>query len=234
MYKKMIGTQFDLTPLKEPLGFIKILEWVFAIFAFGTSGGYTGDAVVNLACNDSSSNATLEFTFSYPFRLNEIPLYKGGILCNKSVNATYLIGDYSSSVEFFVSIGVLAFLYSMVALVIYVGFLHIYRESNRGPVADFIITCLFAFFWLVSSSAWAQGLQNIVYVTSTEGICYSFKFCASDAKCTVVSHASMGRLNVSVVFGFLNLILWAGNAWFAYKETSWHTSSTGTTAQPGS
>lgn len=24
------------------------------------------------------------------------------------------------------------------------------------------------------------------------------------------------------IFGFLNLILWAGNCWFIYKETSFH------------
>lgn len=24
------------------------------------------------------------------------------------------------------------------------------------------------------------------------------------------------------VFGFLNFVLWAGNIWFVFKETSWH------------
>ena len=27
------------------------------------------------------------------------------------------------------------------------------------------------------------------------------------------------------VFGFLNFILWAGNIWFVFKETGWHSSS---------
>ncbi|KAK2510754.1 hypothetical protein Q9233_017466 [Columba guinea] len=32
----------------------------------------------------------------------------------------------------------------------------------------------------------------------------------------------MGSLNVSVIFGFLNLLLWVGSSWFVYKETEFH------------
>lgn len=33
------------------------------------------------------------------------------------------------------------------------------------------------------------------------------------------------------VFGFLNMFVWAGNAWFVYKETRWH--SRRFSSQPG-
>lgn len=46
----------------------------------------------------------------------------------------YLIGDFSSSAEFFVTIAVFAFLYSLLATIIYIFFLNKYREISRGPL----------------------------------------------------------------------------------------------------
>lgn len=35
------------------------------------------------------------------------------------------------------------------------------------------------------------------------------------------------------VFGFLNMFIWAGNAWFVYKETRWHSKKFSTQPGPG-
>lgn len=53
-------------------------------------------------------------------------------LCNSTVSETHLMGDSSSSVEFFVAVAVLAFLYCMVTLLVYVGYMHVYRDSDFG------------------------------------------------------------------------------------------------------
>lgn len=45
-----------------------------------------------------------------------------------------LIGDYSSSAEFFVTIAVFAFLYSLMATIVYIFLQNKYRENNRGPL----------------------------------------------------------------------------------------------------
>lgn len=35
------------------------------------------------------------------------------------------------------------------------------------------------------------------------------------------------------VFGFLNMFIWAGNAWFVYKETRWHSKKFSSQPGPG-
>ncbi|XP_060759824.1 synaptophysin-like protein 1 [Neoarius graeffei] len=216
------GFRLNLNPVKEPLGFIKLLEWFAALFAFGCCGGYNGRNVISLFCG-GGKNETLNATFAYPFRINQVLLVEGNVtLCNHTVSETHLMGDSSSSVEFFVAVAVLAFLYCMIALLVYVGYMHVYRDSNFGPAFDFLVTAAFAFLWLVCSSAWAQGLQKVKYATGTEGISTSLTLCRNDVTCEVTEFSSMRTLDISVVFGFVNLIIWGGNAWFVYKETCWH------------
>uniref|UniRef100_A0A2K5XEF0 Synaptoporin n=1 Tax=Mandrillus leucophaeus TaxID=9568 RepID=A0A2K5XEF0_MANLE len=171
--------------LKEPLAFLRALELLFAIFAFATCGGYSGGLRLSVDCvNKTESNLSIDIAFAYPFRLHqvtfEVPTCEG-----KERQKLALIGDSSSSAEFFVTVAVFAFLYSLAATVVYIFFQNKYRENNRGPLIDFIVTVVFSFLWLVGSSAWAKGLS---------------------------------------VFGFLNFILWAGNIWFVFKETGWHSS----------
>uniref|UniRef100_A0A3B4YXZ4 Synaptoporin n=1 Tax=Stegastes partitus TaxID=144197 RepID=A0A3B4YXZ4_9TELE len=54
--------------LKLPLGFIRVLEWLFAIFAFATCGGYSGQLRVSVDCMEkASSNLSIAIDFAYPF-----------------------------------------------------------------------------------------------------------------------------------------------------------------------
>ncbi|KAL0962672.1 hypothetical protein UPYG_G00343810 [Umbra pygmaea] len=203
----MTGFRLNLAPLKEPLGFIKLVEWLTAIFAFGSCGGYSGKNIVSLFCSEGR-NETLNATFSYPFRLNLVALVDG---------------DSASSVKFFVGVAIVCFLYAMIALLIYLGYMHVYKDSDFGPMFDFGLTATIAFLWLVCSSAWAKGLQNVKDAVGTKGIISTLALCQrNDIICEVTDFASMRALNVSVVFGYLNLLVWAGNAWFVYKETRWH------------
>lgn len=52
----------------------------------------------------------------------------------------FLIGDYSSSAEFFVTIAVFAFLYSLTATIVYIFFQNKYRENSRGPLIVSTVT----------------------------------------------------------------------------------------------
>ncbi|KAK2509122.1 hypothetical protein MC885_006440, partial [Smutsia gigantea] len=90
---------------------------------------------------------------------------------------------------------------------------------------DFIVTVVFSFLWLVGSSAWAKGLSDVKVATDPKEVLLLMSACKQPSnKCMAVHSPVMSSLNTSVVFGFLNFILWAGNIWFVFKETGWHSS----------
>lgn len=219
---------------KQPIAFIKVLQWVFAIFAFSTCGGYSGSFELSVECkNRSESDLAIVVDFGYPFRLHQV--YFDAPTCTGEKSERYFLeGDYSSSAEFFVTIAVFSFLYSMAALSAYLFVMEKYRENNRGPQVDFVVTAVFTFFWLVSSAAWARGLSNVKTATDPDEVKNLINACdREENRCREVADPRMGGLSTSVLFGFANLVLWGGNLWFIFKETGWITAFAGTYVPSG-
>uniref|UniRef100_A0A8I3WV05 Synaptoporin n=1 Tax=Callithrix jacchus TaxID=9483 RepID=A0A8I3WV05_CALJA len=173
---------------------------LFAIFAFATCGGYSGGLRLSVDCvNKTESNLSIDIAFAYPFRLHqvtfEVPTCEG-----KERQKLALIGDSSSSAEFFVTVAVFAFLYSLAATVVYIFFQNKYRENNRGPLIDFIVTVVFSFLWLVGSSAWAKGLSDVKVATDPKEVLLLMSACKQPSnKCMAVHSPVMSSLNTSVV-----------------------------------
>ncbi|XP_027395483.1 synaptophysin-like protein 1 isoform X2 [Bos indicus x Bos taurus] len=129
----MSSFQLNLNPLKEPLGFIKVLEWIASIFAFATCGGFKGKTEIQVSCTTGPENKTITAAFGYPFRLNEASFQapQGGNVCGVDWKNYVLIGDYSSSAQFYVTFAVFVFLYCIAALLLYVGYTNLYRDSRK-------------------------------------------------------------------------------------------------------
>ncbi|XP_036426837.1 synaptoporin [Colossoma macropomum] len=196
---------------------------LFAVFAFALCGGYSGQITVKVECLDKTQS-NISISFSYPFRLQQVhfnaPLCEG-----KRHETLFLEGDYSSSTQFFVTVSVLAFLYSLLATVVYIFYQNKYREKNRGPVLDCLVTVVFSGLWLVSSIAWAKTLSGVKTALDVGQIQLLMSACRDPENlCETLEEPTWTNLNMSVAFGFLNFSLWAGNIWFAYKETGLHKS----------
>ncbi|NXM72629.1 SYPL1 protein, partial [Serilophus lunatus] len=218
----MAGLRVNFSMLLEPLCFAKVLEWIFAIFAVATCGGFQGETTLLVSCK-GVVNKTVTASFAYPFRLNTVefsaPDPKG---CAGTWTDVHLVGNFSSSAQFFVTLAALVFLYCIAALVIYIGYNHVYEQNNKFPLTDMIISVLTAFLWLVSTFVWAKALVGIKMSTGAS-IIPGIESCkAPGTTCSFVSVTRMGMLNVSVVFGLINMLLWGGNVWLIYKDTKLH------------
>ncbi|XP_062454689.1 synaptophysin-like protein 1 [Rhea pennata] len=215
----MPALRLDLGAAKEPLGLVRGLQWIFSIFAFATCGRYSGSVSFGVSCS-GGPNVTVTAAFGYPFRLNRAtfaPPLKD--LCNGTWAAdVHLVGDFAAAAQFFVAVAAAAFVYAAAALAVYLGCLGLYRAgAARLPMADFVATVVFSFLWLVSTSAWAKALTDVKV-----SVAAPLPGCRPPTTCSAAAVSPAGSLNVSVIFGFLNLLLWAAGSWFVYKETDLH------------
>ncbi|XP_068567804.1 synaptoporin b [Cebidichthys violaceus] len=196
---------------------------IFAICAFATCGGYYGHLQVEVDCADRrQSNLSINIDFGYPFRLQEVH-FKAPLCEAKREEVLFLEGNFSSSAQFFLTVGVFAFLYSLLATIVYVFYQNKYLRNNRGPLVDFVVTVIFSLVWLVSSCCWAKTLSDIKTATNPTQVLLLISACrAQENKCTATQEPLWSRLNTSAVFGFVNVVLWVGNIWFVFKETGWY------------
>ncbi|KAJ8923503.1 hypothetical protein NQ315_010081 [Exocentrus adspersus] len=197
----------NLSVFQEPRGVMRILHFVFSICAFATITGYTG--YLKYSC--LGKNESDEYSYPYQF-----------VFARKFENTTanqscsfVISGDFSSDAKFFVATGVLAMLYSLAIVFVYLKFDELYKTNKKIPLYDFLITVVFGVLWLSSSAAWANGLTGLKDTTGT--------IPEKDAGCStcIISSNNFSTLNISVIFGFLNFFLWAADLWFIYKETAW-------------
>lgn len=233
----------DTRVLKEPRGFMRCLEWLFAIIAFATCVNFATTSEYTVTCTDNRT-ISVSHPISYPFQIDHVQPVNLSCSANQSdfVKA-YPPGDYSSDAQFFVFTGVLSFFVTMGCLVVYVFFSNLYSdEQKKFPTIDFCLTVIVAVFWLSASAAWANGILNLKQTADpaywifrntqlNNTICSKTSqdtyINAAVKVCTVQFPGRFAEANVSVIIGFLNFFLWTVNLWFLYKETTWFISRSG-------
>ncbi|BFZ10644.1 hypothetical protein BsWGS_13683 [Bradybaena similaris] len=216
----------NLEVFKEPRGFIRAIQFVLSIFAFATTTSHSTTTTFSANCGNGTK-ASRSFSYGYPFDLIEacfnLPVCGADV---KNLTEFCLPRGSQSSAEFYVFVGVIVFLYCLTSLVFYIVFDTLYRRYSRIVVADFIISIVLTVLWVISSSAWAAGVSDIkTYTDPAEDGIFApdsrVVDCQKPGSCKVDSLGNFASLNVSIIFGFLNFVVWVGNLWFLYKETPW-------------
>lgn len=206
----------NLSVFQEPRGVMRILQFIFTISAFAAISGYSGN--VNFNCESPALNTSFTFSFDYPFKLLLTKQLNSTV--NTTCKPTVMInGDFSSDAQFFVTTGVLAMLYTIAIIIVYIKLDNFYKTNSQAPLMDFVLTVVFAVLWLSSSAAWANGLSGLKHVTGDDAIKWD-GISSTCPKCPSYT-TSFSTLNISVVLGFLNFFLWGSDLWFVYKETAW-------------
>ncbi|KAK2721126.1 synaptophysin-like isoform X1 [Artemia franciscana] len=208
--------ELDLDILKIPRGFIRILQFVFAVFAFACLTSFSTVIEFMVKCKDNGSETVHPVSIVYPFRLDHIHTAQA---CKDAFTYDYS-GDFSSDAQFFVATGVLSMLYALGSLAFYLMCDDVYTNNKIYPLIDFIVCTVLAVFWLSGSSAWANGLQGLKYTSNPDNWLPKVPYCKEN-ECATVFHGNFASLDISVLLGFLNFFLWASNLWFVYKETAW-------------
>lgn len=228
----MLGS-LNTRVLKEPRGFMKVLQFIFSICAFATTTSFSTYFTFIITClpSDVKANVTITNEISYPFQIDRIRTQFTP--CDRPVQTLYIEGDFSSDARFFVAIGVLAFLYALVAIVLYCFFTALYENNDLVPIGDFGVHVLLVLLWFAASCAWASSLSGLRSAASLDVIISGTGIC-NDLTCSKVREPRFGKLISSVILGFLNTFLWGSNLWFLYKETRFYKDRKGVEAEGGS
>jgi hypothetical protein len=242
----IMGQTANLEVLKQPRGLLRLFEFFFAMLAFSFCAGFGSNLSFDIKCsngdNTTAEQQSVVSYYSYPFQLDHMDPVKVQV-CGQETEVSFP-GDFSSDAQFFVFIGVICWLYSLLSLLVYTFLTDAYEETNKNlPIIDLVMAVIIAFFWLASSSAWGHGLSQLKNVGDPENWIYQdvedapAAICRKNAEdkyveqiiesCSTTFAGNFAGGNVSVLLGFLNVFLWSANTWFLYKETRMHNPNRG-------
>ncbi|XP_067931516.1 synaptophysin-like [Watersipora subatra] len=219
------NVKVDVEILREPRGFMRIVQLVLAIFAFGTitSVKTTSNIIVNCGVENVTHELVVPVQYGYPFRITKTAHVMLPFCSEVKVDTAVFKANYSSAAEFFCFIGVMSFLAYVLLLPAYVLLGSFFAKCTLGAKADFLASGVWTLLWFISSTAWADNLSKMTnYMDPENLIAVLGDSCKAPHTCRAGQAGDHSTLVVSVLFGFLNTGLTGANLWFLFKETEWH------------
>jgi hypothetical protein len=152
---------------------------------------------VSLNLGDRSN--VISAAWSYPYNLRTTPIVVDGIPASTTLSNA---NDIKPSAEFFVFTGVTSMLLSLAITVLYVLMDRQYRNDERFPIVDFVLSIIWAIFWIAGSSAWAQGVSNIRSQTSPQNVASLSGVCPTNDSCPVSASMLYIQSSKNIMFTF--------------------------------
>lgn len=213
--------------IKEPRGFVRILQALFSILAWSTTAGFSTTSTLHIDCPDATGVAPefkFEYKISYPFDLREVEV-EVPYNCSDDtdvVQDSFPI-DFSSTAMLYVLVCVLSLLYAIAAALCYCFLTARYESDPLAPMVDLCLTLLITILWIVITCAWALNVSDLKHYTHPHYFKDSLTVCQDpDANCQPSNPGKWSSLTVSIVCGFTCIVLWLGSTWFIFKETTLH------------
>ncbi|CAI2351239.1 unnamed protein product [Caenorhabditis sp. 36 PRJEB53466] len=206
--------QLNLSAFKFPLGFIRIIQFVFIIIAIAAVNSWG----LTVEYNCKTDNATVMSTQKvYTFSLSKVKLTG----CDKQMYS-FWPGDDSAggAAGFFYFVNVAALIYVIFVAFVYVIFWNVYQTEKRIPLVDLGATALFFILFFFCSSIWWAGANTIGTSTSDDRLKELFQQQSWVGQNATFSNRDVnnGKLAISVLADWVCVICFAFNCWFIWKE----------------
>ena len=230
------GVPINPLVVKEPRGMIRLIQIIFAILAFATTTSFDTTSTLEVTCpqstttkgraekSESTVSSKIVYPIEYPFKFYDAEIFER-YNCSRNIPMIQqkFPMDFSSSAQFFVATGVLAFLYAGAAFGLYLTKSTQYATNPLLPVIDLAATGLLALFWVAGSCAWALGVSDLKFYTHPRYLSEHIYVCNDrTAVCSTIDPGHWAPLNISLLCGFTNAFLWCMSCWFVFKETTFH------------
>lgn len=209
--------------IKEPRGFVRILQILFSILAWSTTAGFSTKSTLHIDCPDATP-FTVDYKISYPFDLRQTEVNVPADCRDDTevVQDTFPI-DFSATSMLYVLVCIISLIYAICSLSCYCLLTSRYENDPLAPMVDLCLTLLITICWIVITLTWALNVSDLKHYTHPHYFKDSLSVCQdTEANCQPSNPGKWSSLTVSIVCGFACIVLWLGSTWFIFKETTLH------------